>query len=245
MNKEQKTMRELADANIYGMKQIVNNAPFDKTVDGIVTAINSTEETYNVEINQTEYTNIPSFVSLNIGDVVKVKIEQNNYTQMYIIGKYNQNENIENRIETIENYDIFYGSAILWPNIIDVSDNNRHNLLTSGSGGMIDSLFREVSTPKGFRKCFRLSSVLSTNKNGTMVVGFNGKPLVSGSTWSKNTFVISHVSNKFRDWTEFPTEKADGYEYNGLNLYYQLNSPSETGRIYSITLLGYFEKINN
>lgn len=147
------------------------------------------------------------------------------------------------RVGTVEGRDIFYGSSILWPAIIDISDNNRHNLLTSGAGDMINELFKNTSAPSGYRKCFRLSAALSTNNGGAIDVGFNGKMAVTGGTWSKNTYAKAHVSGKFRDWTEFPTEKADGYEYDGLNLYYQLKSPSTTGRIYGITLLGYFEKI--
>lgn len=91
MNKEQQAMRDIADGNIYAMKQMINEATYDKITTGIVKSVNS-DKTYNIEIDGKVYNNIPSFISLNVNDIVKICYPQNNLNQKFVIGKYNQDE---------------------------------------------------------------------------------------------------------------------------------------------------------
>lgn len=105
MNKEQKTMIELADANIYGMKQLVSNAPFDKSLEGLVIGFNKEENTYSVEINKYVYDNVPSLTSnIKVNDTVTVCIIQNNFSQLVILGKYSDaEEDTKRELDNINN----------------------------------------------------------------------------------------------------------------------------------------------
>lgn len=93
MSKEQEAMKAIADGNMYMLQEMLNNAPFDRIYTGRVKGINETnseQETYNVEINQYTYNNIPKLANvgnIKINDVVKVCLPQNNYNQKFIIGK--------------------------------------------------------------------------------------------------------------------------------------------------------------
>ena len=65
-------------------------APFDKTMVGIVkTAYDN--NLYTVTVNQQDYNNVACLFKglINVGDVVKVRIPQNNNNLMYIEGKLN------------------------------------------------------------------------------------------------------------------------------------------------------------
>lgn len=105
MNKEQKTMRELADANIYGMKQLVSSAPFDKSLEGLVVGFNKDENTYSVEINKYVYDNVPSLnPNIKVNDTVTVCILQNNFSQLVILGKYSDvEEDAKRELDSINN----------------------------------------------------------------------------------------------------------------------------------------------
>jgi hypothetical protein len=90
MNKEEKALNELQKGIQTYVDRMVELAPFDKTVVGIVkTAYDN--NLYTVTVNQQDYNNVACLFKglINVGDVVKVRIPQNNNNLMYIDGKLN------------------------------------------------------------------------------------------------------------------------------------------------------------
>lgn len=89
MDKNQIAMQELQKGVDNAIKQAINNAPFDKTEIGKIVYVNSTDGTYNVELNKITYENIDTLnkMSFIINDMVKIMIPQNNYNNMFIYGK--------------------------------------------------------------------------------------------------------------------------------------------------------------
>lgn len=88
----------------YAIENKLNKAPMDKTFTGIIKNIKE-DNTYDVLIQGKIYTNISSiFNGLKINETVKIKVPQNQYSQMYIEGKYNMfdYENILNKIKELE-----------------------------------------------------------------------------------------------------------------------------------------------
>lgn len=62
----------------------IKNASFDKTYNGKISSVN-TNGTYNVTINGVEYTNIKTMGgTCSLNELVKIRIPQNNYNNMYI-----------------------------------------------------------------------------------------------------------------------------------------------------------------
>lgn len=89
MDKNEIAMQELQKGIDNAIKQAINNAPFDKTKIGKIVYVNSTDGTYNVELNKITYENIDTLnkMSFIINDMVKIMIPQNNYNNMFIYGK--------------------------------------------------------------------------------------------------------------------------------------------------------------
>ena len=89
MNKSERALDELKKGIQTYVTKILENAPFDKTVTGVVNSV--TNNLYTVTINQKQYTNVPCLFKnvITSGDIVKVRIPQNNYNNMYIEGKFN------------------------------------------------------------------------------------------------------------------------------------------------------------
>ena len=89
MDKNEIAMQELQKGIDNAIKQAINNAPFDKTEIGKIVYVNSTDGTYNVELNKITYENIDTLnkMSFIINDMVKIMIPQNNYNNMFIYGK--------------------------------------------------------------------------------------------------------------------------------------------------------------
>lgn len=90
MNKSEKALNELQKGIQTYVDRMVELAPFDKTVVGIVkTAYDN--NLYTVTVNQQDYNNVACLFKglINVGDVVKVRIPQNNNNLMYIDGKLN------------------------------------------------------------------------------------------------------------------------------------------------------------
>lgn len=89
MDKNQIAIQELQKGVDNAIKQAINNAPFDKTEIGKIVYVNSTDGTYNVELNKITYENIDTLnkMSFIINDMVKIMIPQNNYNNMFIYGK--------------------------------------------------------------------------------------------------------------------------------------------------------------
>ena len=87
MDKIENAVNELKKGIIGYVKNMIDNAGYDKTVVGIVKSVNNSKCT--VVINQIEYTNIPKleYATVTVNDVVKVVIPQNNYSNMFILGK--------------------------------------------------------------------------------------------------------------------------------------------------------------
>ena len=89
MDKNEIAVQELKKGIDNAIKQAINNAPFDKTEIGKIVYVNSTNGTYNVELNKITYENIDTLnkMSFIINDMVKIMIPQNNYNNMFIYGK--------------------------------------------------------------------------------------------------------------------------------------------------------------
>ena len=89
MDKNEIAIQELKKGIDNAIKQAINNAPFDKTEIGKIVYVNSTNGTYNVELNKITYENIDTLnnMSFIINDIVKIMIPQNNYNNMFIYGK--------------------------------------------------------------------------------------------------------------------------------------------------------------
>ena len=90
MNKSEKALNELEKGIQTYVNRMLELAPFDKTVVGIVkTTYNN--NLYTVTVNQQDYNNVACLFKglINVGDVVKVRIPQNNNNLMYIEGKLN------------------------------------------------------------------------------------------------------------------------------------------------------------
>lgn len=87
MDKVQNAFNELKKGIIGYVKMMVDEASYDKIVTGVINSVNGNKCT--VTINQIEYTNIPklSNVTVTTNDVVKIMIPQNNYSNMFILGK--------------------------------------------------------------------------------------------------------------------------------------------------------------
>lgn len=78
----------------YLIKEEIKKAPLDKTVTGIIKEIKE-DNLYDVSLGDNLYTNIPSVCNgLKNNNIVKIKIPQGQYSQMYIEGKYNSIFNI-------------------------------------------------------------------------------------------------------------------------------------------------------
>lgn len=92
----------------YIIENKINKAPMDKTFNGLIKTVRK-DNLYDVLIQGKVYPNIPSMISgLEVNDIVKVKSPQNQYSQMYIEGKYNELnlkkiKDMENKIQELEN----------------------------------------------------------------------------------------------------------------------------------------------
>lgn len=80
-----KAIEELKKGIALYVEKLLNEAPFDKTVTGIIKDIGTLPNTYNIVINGVEYNNILSYDTHNANDTVKVLIPQNNYNNMFIL----------------------------------------------------------------------------------------------------------------------------------------------------------------
>jgi len=90
MNKSERALNELKKGIQTYVNRMLELAPFDKTMVGIVkTAYDN--NLYTVTVNQQDYNNVACLFKglINVGDVVKVRIPQNNNNLMYIEGKLN------------------------------------------------------------------------------------------------------------------------------------------------------------
>ena len=87
MGKEQEAMKAIAEGNKYAIKEMLKNSFFDKTFNAIVEGKNE-DYTYTIKLNEKTYENVPSLVNVEINDIVKICIPQNNYNQLFISGKY-------------------------------------------------------------------------------------------------------------------------------------------------------------
>jgi hypothetical protein len=90
MNKSEKALDELKKGIQTYVNRMLELAPFDKTMVGIVKTSHD-NNLYTVTINQQDYNNVNCLFKglINVGDVVKVRIPQNNNNLMYIEGKLN------------------------------------------------------------------------------------------------------------------------------------------------------------
>lgn len=94
--------KQSVDALLKGIKFLVDNAvrdaPMDRTYSGLIKGKNP-DNTYDVEIQGQIYTHVQSvFSDLKENDTVKVRIPQNQYSQMYIDGKPDIMDRIKNNL---------------------------------------------------------------------------------------------------------------------------------------------------
>lgn len=80
-------IKALLKGNAYATKQMFKNAPFDKTYIGLVTSVNTVNNTYGVKINGHTYTDVMSMIRSYVGRIVIVMCPQNQLSQMFILGE--------------------------------------------------------------------------------------------------------------------------------------------------------------
>lgn len=92
MNKFERGLDQLKKGIQSYVGKVVENAPFNKTLIGKVDTVNQ-NNLYTVTIDRKQYTNLPCMLKgvINVGDIVKIVVPQNNYNLMYIEGKLNLN----------------------------------------------------------------------------------------------------------------------------------------------------------
>lgn len=90
MNKFERALDQLKKGIKSYVERTIDTAPFDKTLIGVVNSVDN-NNLYSVTINNQQYNNISCMFKgiISSGDVVKVKVPQNNYNLMYIEGKLN------------------------------------------------------------------------------------------------------------------------------------------------------------
>lgn len=87
-NNNDNAMQALLKGVTYLIDKAIKSAPFDRTVNGIVVAINS--NTVDIILNGIRYNKIATIMDLSmlhINDVVKITIPQNKMNDMFVIGK--------------------------------------------------------------------------------------------------------------------------------------------------------------
>lgn len=97
--------KQASNALLTGIEHIVKEeikkAPIDKTYTAVVKTVKD-ENLYDVFMQGQLYPNVPSiFTNLKINDTIKVKIPQNQYSSMYIEGKFNM-DNVSEDIGEIK-----------------------------------------------------------------------------------------------------------------------------------------------
>lgn len=98
-----KASESILDGVSYIINKSLKDAPIDKTVTGLIKKV-SEDNLYDILLENKLYLNVPSFFKgLNVNDTVKVKIPQNQYSQMYIEGKYDMEFSFDD-IEGTFNY---------------------------------------------------------------------------------------------------------------------------------------------
>jgi hypothetical protein len=80
-------MSAIYNGILYAINQGVKDAPYDKTLIGLVTNVNLETNTYTVIINGCEYNNVMSMIRAYINDTVVIMCPQNQLSQMFIYGK--------------------------------------------------------------------------------------------------------------------------------------------------------------
>lgn len=89
MSDNKKATNSLLKGMQYLIKEEINKAPIDQTLTGVIKNVKE-NNLYDVLIGGKLYSNIPSiFKGFSINDTVKIKVPQNQFSQMYISGKYN------------------------------------------------------------------------------------------------------------------------------------------------------------
>lgn len=95
----------------YKIEHEISKAPIDKTFTGVIKEVKE-NNLYDVLIQRKIYTNIPSiFKGLKVNDTVKIKSPQNQYSQMYIEGKYDMELNVPERLPN-PNPLVFNGAVV-------------------------------------------------------------------------------------------------------------------------------------
>ena len=87
MDKNERAVKELANGIKGYVEKITNSLPFDKTVEGKIISISGT--VYSVLINKTTYKCYRKLynISVNVNDVVLIRIPQGNWNKIFIEGK--------------------------------------------------------------------------------------------------------------------------------------------------------------
>ena len=86
MDTNDRAMESLVKGIDYLVQQSFDSSPFDRTYSGVIISYRGNDR-YNVQINGTQYDNVPSMQSdLEIYSTVKIVIPQGNMNNMFILG---------------------------------------------------------------------------------------------------------------------------------------------------------------
>lgn len=88
-DEEENAFLQLQQGIINYVEAITQNLAYDRTVIGSVTQKSEDEKRFTVKIDKINYERVPklSHLTINIGDIVKLTVPQNNYNNIYIEGK--------------------------------------------------------------------------------------------------------------------------------------------------------------
>lgn len=82
-------MQAIYKAISYAISQKISKAPYDRTFIGLVTAVNSEDNTYTVAIDGHEYSGIMSTIRTHKNRTVIVMCPQGQFSQLFIYGEIN------------------------------------------------------------------------------------------------------------------------------------------------------------
>lgn len=87
MAENERASQTLLNGIYFFIDKLIKKAGYDKTCNAIIKNINN-DKTYDILLNGKVYKNVDSvFHNFKNNDIVKVKIPQNQYSQMYIESK--------------------------------------------------------------------------------------------------------------------------------------------------------------
>lgn len=151
--------------------------------------------------------------------------------------------NQQTAINTLYARDIYVGSVMLIPECYLTIDEGQNTFtICTQDYYWLEEIFKGITTPDGYRKAYKLSAVVSTNKDGNISIWLNDLLLINTNTWSNSTYRVAVMSEKFHR-EDIGVELANGYGREGLNLKLQIENKTSDAYAWGVTIHGYFEKI--